>query len=212
MSIYPVEILPCPEFKTIVCDLSDYFLIRTTKSSEGIIDALTGKIDVQAICSPKEQIEDLSTSLFGIYNHGHVPVELTQMGKREYAVSCNPDQQVDPVPVFDTHFTLQQHKGSWMVAIKDIKGKIADYTMGENRDQFQAICNVLHTPMLWNYWHFSVRWYLVEQGQFLADVEDPKLAGKYKKRLGHEARSLIAQFAVAYASDVVPINHACYIR
>lgn len=193
---YPLVLLPKPGYKKITCSLGNYYLVRHTDTNniQELINAETGLLKVEAICTPREHIDDLSTSLLGVYNFEHLPIELSYQGKCDYAHYCNPDDVV-ATPIFETHFTLNDNRGCWTVLIRDIENAVADFTMGANRDKFKAECRVLHTPMKWNYWHFSVRWYLLEREVYLYELQDEKEKGKIKKKLGNEARALIAQYA-----------------
>ncbi|MCH7396504.1 hypothetical protein MM236_00830 [Belliella sp. DSM 107340] len=195
MNLYPTEILPCSKFKRISCDLSPYYLIRYTSEKENLVNADTGKLKVETICSPREHIEDLSTSLLGSYTYKHIQIELTTLGKESYAKYCSPDFEVDPVPIFETHFTLDSERGFWKVLIGKIENQIADFSMGNNFELFRAQCKILHTPMRWNYWHFSVRWFLIEKGMYLYEIHDERERKRFKKKLANEARALIAQYA-----------------
>lgn len=84
---YPIEILPNPQYKMIDCDLSNYYLLRTTETNkhEELWDDEMNMLREDCICNPKERISDLSTSLFGIYNTEHIVIELTDKGKKTTA-------------------------------------------------------------------------------------------------------------------------------
>ena len=106
---YPSEILPQPEFKIIDCDLSDQHLIRSTstKEKEELVDRNTGLVKTEHICSPRTNMEDLSTSLFGVFNQYHNAIELTKEGKNLYSEYCPPNIEVVP-PVHNEHYPSSQ--------------------------------------------------------------------------------------------------------
>lgn len=191
---YPTEILPDPNYKLIVCDLSKHYLIRYTESGErdAIFNSSIQQIKQDAICSPRERMNDLSTSLLGIYEPRHISFELINDGKKTYGGYCNPDEEVIP-PIFNEHFTINNNRGFWVVLIEKIQGIIADYTKPNVDEKFSATCIVMHTPTRGNFWHFSLRW-ILEDGRFWHEL--PDYGGKkLRQRLGSETRALIAKFA-----------------
>ena len=99
---YPTEILPSIHRKLISCDIQSHFLIRSTLTSleADLIDEATGDIKQTAICSPKEQITDLSTSLFGVFTVEHNKIELTNGSKKKLSAYCEPDCIVE-VPIYE---------------------------------------------------------------------------------------------------------------
>jgi len=191
---YPDEILPNPNYKLITCDLSNYYLIRYTNSNrkEDIYDEELKQVKLTQICDPSSNINDLSTSLLGVFETTYIKIALTTLGIQNYSHYCEPDTVVE-IPIFNSDFTIKDSRGYWIVLIGDINKLIADYTRGENNMKFKAECVIMHTPMKWNYWHFSIRWYTDELG-YWHQLED-KIKTKLSKRLAHEARSSIAKFA-----------------
>jgi len=191
---YPTEILPNKNYKLIRCDLVNHYLIRYTacKAREVIFDDNTKQIKQEYICSPREQMEDLSTSLLGVYDTSHIPIELTLLGKTKFSEYCAPDEIV-PIPEYETEFILNDKRGFWVILIKNIQGLLADYTQHDIKQPFKAKCSIQHTPVKWNYWHFSIRWEL-EEGVYLHKLPHNTKA-KVAKRLGTETRALIAKFA-----------------
>jgi len=191
---YPTEILPNAKYKRITCDLSNHYLIRFTHSNirEEIFDDNIKQVKQNQICSPKEHISDLSTSLLGIYIPSFVSIELTKTGKETYSIECEPDEIVEP-PVFDTDFIQNENRSFWVILISHINTLIADYTKPNITDQFKATCSIEHTPMKWNFWHFSIRWDL-GQNVFLHQLP-PKTIAKVYKRLTSDRRATIAMFA-----------------
>ena len=191
---YPSEILPNSTYKLITCDLSNHYLIRFTNSNkrEDIFNEELNQVKQTEICSPSEGMNDLSTSLLGVFETSFIQIDLTDLGKEKYNDYCEPDIEVE-LPIFNTDFTVKESRGFWVVLIGDINETTADYTKGDIDTKFKATCIIQHTPMKWNYWHFSIRWKTEEQGFWhqLGDNQKKKLA----KRLGHEARANIAKFA-----------------
>lgn len=208
---YPTEILPNENYKLITCDLSNFYLIRHTPSNNpnDLWDNESSQIQQKAICTPSEQIEDLSTSLLGVYDFKHLPIELTTQGVLEFSQYCQPNETIIP-PIFNLHYVLNENRGFWVVLIGEIQDQRADFTFGDIEGKFQAICKVIHTPAKWNFWHFSIRWFLPDKNLFLNEMDDDKIKRRYKRRLSGEARALIARFADISEPDDYSIQPDCY--
>jgi hypothetical protein len=204
---YPQEILPNTNFKFIDCSLSDYYLIRTinTNNQELFWDKETNSLVIKYVCSPEERIDDLSMSLLGIYNIGHIYIDLTKEGKIKYGEYCEPDEIVDS-PEFEIDFINNTDKHFWCAPINKLDNTPFDYTRG--KDPFKATCIVKHTPTKWNFWHFSLRW-ITDLGP-LEDLEE-KLRSKVARRIGHAARVTISHFAIIHVPEhpIIPANFYC---
>lgn len=188
---YPQEILPNPDYKFIDCDLSAHLVIRFTNTSDKnqIWDFETNRIVFQHICSPEDRIDDLSMSLLGNYTTDHIFLEFTNEGKSKFMEYCEPDIEPD-TPIFETDFNTDSNRHFWWIPISKIHNIQFDYT--RSNEPYLATCKVQHTPMRWNYWHFSLRW-STDLGE-LENLEE-KQRKKVAKRIGHAARVSIAHFA-----------------
>jgi hypothetical protein len=205
---YPIEILPAPDRKWIDCPLNDHFLIRHVQVKEGdvITDSDTENIKVGYICTPKEHINDLSTSLLGIYKPEHINLNFTADGKIKYMHYCEPDEPVDP-PVFKADFDNNANRSFWCAPIARLHQQAFDYS--RDNKTFIAICVVMHTPARWNFWHFSLRW-RIEPGM-LEDMEK-KEREKIAQKIGHSARTLISHFARAAEPEHPTLPQSCYCK
>ncbi len=194
MKKYPSEILPNPNYKHINSDLFNHYLIRftTTNNREDIYDETLKQVKQEHICTPRDRMNDLSTSLLGVYDTKHIHIELTELGNEKFGSYCEPDEDVIP-PEYQTEFINNPNRGFWVILIKKINGIRADYTNPNISKQCNAICKIQHTPAKWNYWHFSIRWDLGDGIYWhqLPEKEKKKMA----KRLGGETRSIIAKYA-----------------
>jgi hypothetical protein len=204
---YPIEILPDPAYKIIDCDLSDYFLIRLTFTDkiEEIISE-SGEINIRQVCSPEELIDDLSFSLYGIYNLSHINLNFTKAGKDRLMHYCRPDEEVE-IPVFGTEFTNDAVRHRWFARIGDLHNVPFNYT--RSNDPFVAICIVRHTPMKWNFWHFSLRWE-TDLGP-LEELEERKRKN-VAKRIGHSVRAEIARLAKLDVPETPALEKRCYCK
>lgn len=198
MQVYPKKIPPNRHYKLIQCDLAQHYLIRSTHSKD-ILDEATGFVKEKCICDPSEQIKDLSTSLLGIFNEKHIPIDLTRDGAKRFGNYCEPDTIVDP-PIFEQDYTLNYDKGYWTIQIGKINNTKVHYPM--NNPEFIAICKVQHTPAYWNYWHFSINW---ETNKKLWHELPDKDSKKLSKKLRHEAKAHIKMFAKHFIPETAPI-------
>ncbi len=211
---YPTEILPNKDRKLISCDVQSYFLLRSTPTSvvADLIDEATGDLKQTSICSPAEHITDLSTSLLGVFTVAHNKIELTKEGKLKHGVYCAPDC-IAEVPVYELDFYLDANKGFWTILIEKIFNESVSYTFGDRPGEiFTAICSIVHTPALWNYWHFSIKWYLNDNGCYLDEIQDDKLKKKISKRLSGAARAMIAKFAKIIEPNYQELTTECYTK
>ena len=207
---YPQEILPNQNYKLIDCDLSDHYILRFTDTSniDEIWDSETNTVNPKKICSPPEHIDDLSTSLLGIYQTAHIFLEFTDEGKDKYMAYCKPDEVVE-VPEYQNHYLLNNNRHYWCAPLIQLYNRQFKY----ERDNLPltATCIVIHTPMRWNFWHFSLRWEL-HTNEKLEDIENDKTRKKIAKKIGQFVRVAIAHFAIIYQPehDILPPN--CYCK
>jgi|SRR5690606_27610127 len=198
---YPLTLLPEENRKIIDCDLTGCCLIRHSHlSNDALLDDL-GLLKNEVIQS--KDLPDFSTSLFGIFTLENIKIKVTN---GVYQCYCEPNCNVD-TPIFEDDFVCDANRGHWSILVESIHNKKIEY---EDQD-FSAICHIYHTPMKWNFWHFSVRWYL-------NDIEDywhnnPGYQTKsIRKKLVFEARSLIKKFGKAEVISNKIINENCYTK
>lgn len=207
---YPNEILPQSTFKSISTkDIAEYSLIRHVddQTELTILDEITGLIKTEFIANPTNHSRDLSTSLYGIFKIQHTKIRLTPEGKSKYSLDCAPNTVVDP-PIFNTHFDTYQNRTYWIIKVSDIHNQVLEYT--NNNEIINAECLIEHTPVKWNFWHFSIRWKF-NDGRYWHEME-PKDIKKYSKKIGHETKSLISKFAHIILPEYQTIPHPVYSR
>ena len=204
---YPLKILPSKIYKMIDCDLSEHIIARYTEvGKEDLLDEISFQIKEEYICTPREHMRDLSTALIGVFEFKHFSIELTNIGKIEYGNYCDPDIEVE-TPIENTHYKINERRHYWWVQVKEINLKEINYSMS-NREHY-ATCYIIHTPMKWNYWHFSIRW-KTHLG-FWDSIEDKKIKKNIGKNLGHEARTFVKMFAkVTVEPDYYELNKEFY--
>ncbi|HRO43456.1 MAG TPA: hypothetical protein PL009_11530 [Flavipsychrobacter sp.] len=181
-------------------------MIRHTATSNlsEIWDEELEQIRVEHICSPREHISDLSTSLHGVFERDDIYLELTAKGKGKYASYCAPNESVG-VPMFGVDFVRNEDRGAWYVQIGYLDGQAVAYQKGDS--SFKAVCHVVHTPMLWNFWHFSLRWATDHGNLEELPVKEQK---KIAQKVGFSGRVLIARTAIVVAPRVYVLAQKCY--
>ena len=167
----------------------------------------TQDINIHYICTPKERIDDLSMSLFGIYNAQHINLKLTANGNLVYNHYCEPDEDV-PTPVPDRDFTNDGARGFWCAPVSKLAEIPFAYTRGN--DQLTVICKVVHTPVKWNFWHHSLRW--VTDAGPLEEIEDKNKRENVARRIGHSARAAISHFAKYKVPESPLLPRTCYCK
>lgn len=184
---YPEHLLPQKEYKCIDGDISEFYLIRfiPSKHKDDYWDEDTDTINVRRICSPRENIYDLSTNLLGIYKKDDIYIELTIEGKEIYNHYCECDEVIQGIPVYEEHFELEKERPFFFMKIGDIIDRQASYENPVSRIEYVGNSEVKHTPMKWNFWHFSIRWDIAPEEGFSKNMQ---------RRLADEARATIAHF------------------
>lgn len=156
---YPIEILPNKRYKKITQNISKFCLVRYIDGkfeSNELKDPVTGNVKVEYIANPRDQISDLSTSLLSVFRIEHNYISLTDYGKKEYNHECMPNEHVI-TPIHEKHFTIDKNKSFWFVTIGDLFEKEITVEL-DRKTSYIVKCIIVHTPMKWNFWHFSIRW------------------------------------------------------
>lgn len=205
---YPQEILPHSNYKIIDCNLSGFLLIRftNTKDKSVIWNAETNSISQDQICHPSEKIEDLSMSLLGYYTPKHIFIDFTPAGKAKFMKPWDLNQEPD-IPLFGTEFFHNNNKHFWWVSIAKLNNQTFKFESSEGPRN--TTCHVCHTPMFWNFWHFSLKW-STEDGP-LADLKGNKWK-KAARRIGHAVRVVIAQNASIEEPRYELLSTPCFTR
>lgn len=201
---FPRVLLPQRSRKKIICDLSFYFLSRSTETKD-IIDE-HGEVANNHICSPKEHILDLSINLLGYFHFDHHYISLINKKNNPYNEYCNPDHNSNPL-ILNQHYIIDKLKGWWSVQVSDILNQ--EYqVIYKNMETLEITPLIDHTPMKWNYWHFSIIWNFNNLDLNSRSQTQQK---KIKRLLAGEARSVIKQFAVPGVVDapLIPKNDFC---
>lgn len=185
---YPIEILPQTGYRLIVCNLLPFHLTRYTNNKDIFDEA--GFISLTSIVSPKEGIMDLSLSLLGIFEYNHNLITLTTDGKIDYNHMCAPDLTVN-VPEETRHYIINHDRSWWSLSIQQIMEQ--NYTCDYKGTEIIFIPVINHTPMMWNYWHFSLTWDISNFD--IESIESATQKKKFKEAMASSARSAIQQYA-----------------
>ena len=208
--IFPSEILPNKEYKIIDCSVDCCHLARTYKSIADlpIINPLTGSIQLKYVAEPTKHIADYSTNLMGIFELQHLLISLTTDGKNKFSQECAPDENVE-TPVFNEDFIVADDINYFSILVSDLDNVKVDYSFGD--DKLIGICRIEHTPMRWNFWHFSIRW-VNHNGDYLHQVKDNKLDSGWARRLCSAAKAIVVQYAKLTDPPYFIIPKTCYCK
>ncbi len=114
-----------------------------------------------------------------------------------------PDEEVE-TPVHEVDFIINNNRHYWCAPINRLHKREFKY----ERDNLPltATCFVKHTPMKWNFWHFSLHWEL-QTGELLENMTE-KEKKKIARNLGQAVRVTIAHFAVIQEPEhpILPQN------
>jgi hypothetical protein len=133
---------------------------------------------------------------------------LTPTGKEIYSDYCSPDETID-APQYESHFTYDNRKLFFRLEIAKIIGIEIPVPIDSSRT-IMAKCEVKHTPMKWNYWHYSIHWYIDSERCYLHDFSDKELGKSLGKRISSAAKSFIADYAKISEDEYFIIEETCY--
>ena len=201
---YPNRILPNANYKQITCKISDLSLVRFFKCEidEDPIDTNTGNLQLKYIAHPTQNIADCSTNLLGIFRLDDIKIAFTTLGLSIYNHECVPNLKVKS-PIYKEHFYFDNERSYFTLNISELENLIVPFNIGA--DEFIAKCIVVHSPMKWNFWHFSIRW-KINESEWLHENNNKK----WSKRLGSAARASIVHFAQLHEPNIIEINQKCY--
>ncbi|MDI9358514.1 MAG: hypothetical protein QM528_06180 [Phycisphaerales bacterium] len=205
---YPSEILPQHTYQLISPEkIVDFFLIRhvDNQTHDTIIDQTTKLVKPEFIANPTAHARDLSTSLLGVFTVNHTKIQLTDKGKDEYAVAWLSNEAVNPL-LFKIHFDIYENRTYWFIKVSNINNQTVQYTNPENCETLHITCQIEHTPMKWNFWHFSIRWQF-KDGRYWHTMSKKDIE-KYSRKIGHETKSIISKFAQVLEPDfkIIPTD------
>lgn len=213
--MYPRELLPRSNYKLIITDLSNYYLLRTVtiNNFNDVWDEEDNCLKPAALDS--KFLPDLSTNLLSIYNYSHVKIHPTSEGRRKYTGYCDPNITIDErdTPQIEIDYTIDERKHAWAIQIDNIKGKEVVYELDGEPDSFSATCTVKHTPTRWNFWHFSVDWFLHGINLTLSELEsvNQPLFNIVLKRLKKDARDTIIRHGTIHPIEPTFLDTSHYI-
>ena len=201
---YPLTLLPKSNYKLINCDLSEFCLIRHTHIlQENLLDD-NGNLKNEVIASGAEKIlPDYSTSLLGVFELENIKIKVTNLDYQEY---CKPNIEVQTL-IYENDFELIDNRGFWTIKIDSINDQEIEYEDGS----LKAVCKVHHTPMKWNFWHFSINWYIDDISGYWhnnPDYQTPSI----RRKLISEARGLLKEFGKPIVLSEEIIEEQCYIN
>lgn len=206
---FPEQLLPNIERKIIDCDTSEYVLVRFVELKDGLelINELEN-IELKYIADPTKHISDYSTNLLGVFEINHIAISLTDLGKQKYNLYCLPNETVT-TPEYEAEFYLNNERKYFSLKI----GEIDNFTFPYEIDKvtYTGKCIVEHTPMKWNFWHFSIRWQN-QDNIYLDSLNDKEIKKGWGRQLSSVARALLSQFAKLSIPDnyqIIPT--ACYV-
>ena len=160
-----------------------------------------GSIDPsQLIVQSREELRDYSTNLIGTFLPDDRNFLFTDQGKMKYLGDLwTPGELVEPPS--DQDYLYSTESGQLFLLVGAILGHSISFMRGD--ETFTAVCQVLHTPVPGNFWHFSLRW-ITDEG----DVIYQK--GKWRKRLFSAARNMIVEKASLNIPNLTVIPEQFY--
>ncbi len=186
--------MPSGDKKTIDCNISECIIFRNFIEEEGkpIIDYNTNSINQAYLVSPSARLVDFSTNLYGIFTLDDGLIEIIGERLEYYHQYCEPTETVI-VPLFNQDFQRIENRKFWYIKVGVLEELEVVYPGAKNSTQFVAECKICHTPMRWNFWHFSIRWLIRpdEEKDFWLNEIPSNQQKKYIKKIVTELRSVL---------------------
>jgi hypothetical protein len=188
--LYPERLLPQSNYKQIDFSLvvsRSYYIVRHTKS-ERITDE-EGRLNEADVVLQTDHLRDYSTNLLGQFQpadtgwnwlKGTVCTDLWQSGEPGF------------IPVLGTDVEWIEERGQFFLAIYMFHNVVLPVDGGEGN----ITCRVIHTPTRSNFWHCSLRWWLDDNQEDVAQWGDDKAAIKRRRRILSTARTFIITNAI----------------
>ena len=211
---YPTHILPKKHYKNISEILPDNFLIRhfiLAKNEELIYD-VNGHIENKFLFHPTERFGDLSTSLLGIFNTNDINVDLTPKGKRKYGSYCEGDFTFN-IPDHPEDFSIDTSglRKFWTLKIGNVHNVNSIFSKS-NGTETTFTCHVIHTPAKWNFWHFSIRWFLNDDKEYyFKQLENKQISEGNKRRIATAVRVLLKENIQIEFDQEATVPDNCYL-
>ena len=103
-----------------------------------------------------DHLRDFSTNLLGVFTVDDISWQLQESDKKNYFLElwC-PGTDVEK-PAFPAEISYNRLRGCFFIKIGDIHDVQVDY---DDITKTRTVCEVVHTPTNYNYWHFSVKWF-----------------------------------------------------
>ena len=194
---YPLELLPKSKYCVITSGFNNCQLIRftSTNNRDLLIDPRTNQLKAEHVCTIESmQLVDLSSNLLGIFTVEHIQLAWIPDSGALFQQHWSEGVEFTDKPQLDVHFNLRPERGFFILPVSSLLSNPPIEFENSDNQTMIAECLVKHTPILGNFWHFSIQWNIIPIGNWNSlTTED--LKKKFKRNLGTKARSLICQYA-----------------
>ncbi len=205
MKVFPDRLLPKKNYKKIPVKtlLNEGVLLRHTEGKD-IINPEDGLVKAEKIASPTKRMTDLSTNLIGVFLPEDRYIKIEREAKNGYFLRLWEEGTEVITPQFPEDFIIDENRGYFLLKIKDLHNKALEFEY--NGEKLKGICKIIHTPMNWNFWHFSIHWLLEGKG----DLDALPKINKRQKFFLHSSRRLLAKIAFWEIETLKPIEEKLY--
>ncbi|MEZ4960434.1 MAG: hypothetical protein R2830_11505 [Saprospiraceae bacterium] len=201
---YPHHLLPKQNYKIIPYEpwMNTYHLLRHTQNKE-LRDPETGLLKLDYIVLQTDHLRDLSTNLLGTFT----PEDCFWSIKKEpfqdyFGVLWEIGEEVKTPDEADCDYL--DHRGAFYLKIEDCAG---NQVKSGGQDEITVICDVLHTPVRCNFWHFSLRW-KDEHGEYFNDLKPKRIRNFFRSWV----RKFIQDRAIFETPEYVPVPVEKYVQ
>ncbi|MFW5804569.1 MAG: hypothetical protein ACOCWG_05005 [bacterium] len=189
---YPEILLPNIQYKKIESDLSGFLLIRKTETKD-IINPSTLTLKDEVITFEQIHLIDYSVNLLGEFEVDHLKYKIIGNNRQLYNSYWDFKTRVS-TPKENEDFLIELGYGFFLLPIEKLNGSTFPFQKG-NEKEFVAKLLVVHKPTKCNFWHFEVRWHLLNPDEDFEEFKRNKKA-KWQFILTATLKSKIKQYFI----------------
>ncbi len=173
---YPFHLLPQRNYKIIPYEawMNAYHLLHHTRDKD-LLDPETNLLKLDYIVINTDHLKDFSTNLLGIFTPKDCYWSIKKQRSDEYFGKSWEEGEEVASPLFDD-FEYHDERGLFYLKIENFARK---EVRSRSEDEITVICDVLHTPVRFNFWHFSLRW-RNETGEHIHELKANRIRNFFK--------------------------------
>lgn len=196
---YPQHLIPPQHFKIMRYDawMGNHYLVRHTDDKD-LKDPETDLLKLDYIVVVTDHLRDFSTNILGVFMVEDCHWKIKKERMDAYFSAEWKEGEIVEAPLPDD-FEYLAERGAFYIPIRSCAGKRVEASGSE---PVIAICDVMHTPIRCNFWHFSLRW-KDENGIYFDELRPNSVKNFFRSWVRRFIQSH-AEFEVPECPDIPP--------